>query len=954
MIGSEFQKDDPAYGSAASPGADGQSPRPFDSNVGSGPLVTFADLCHRLVTDAYMPAAVLIDGNHQCLYAMGSTDRYLRMASGPASHDLFSMTPHSFQAQLRSAVQRAEADCATVAVSGCRNNLDPAGTPFSIEVRPVTRGDEKLLLICFLDAPRQLETSHLDGAGDPSQQISALEEQLDGVRGELHEALRRLAILDTEHMIPDADRETNFADLKESYGKLQALNRDLAVQNHQLKCLTHIPVGAASDLRNVLANTPVATLFLDHHLNIRFFTPTMAALFHILPRDLGRPIADLSALVEDIRLSQDAQEVLLKFEPIEREIATRGGVWFRRRIGLCRADDRSVEGVIITVTDISEYMAVANALKIAEAQVQLAYAAKSRFLAAASHDLRQPMQTLALLQGILATKIEGEKEKKLLVRFDETLSAMSNMLDTLVDLDQIEAGTVRTDVVSFPVSQLLSGLHDEFSSSAQAQDLAFTLVPCRLTIRSDVRLLSQMIRNLLLNALKFTKKGRILLGCRRHGEVLRIEVWDTGIGVPQSEWQRIFEEHHQLDHDAREKGPGLGLGLAIVQSLGKLLDHRIAVAARPGAGSVFSIDVPIVPSAIPGIEPQIVVSGDENERLKRRTGTVLIIEDEPDVRGLLEIFLKAEGHLTITAADGVAALAIFGQSALRPDLVLADYNLPGDRDGLQIVAILRKKFHRQLPVIILTGDVSPLTLRHIAENDCVQLNKPVTLKDLSAVVQHLLPVGREASVVYPGENSSGAPIIFVVDDDRHLREALRSLLEDEGHIVEDFESCEAFLRAFRAGTEACLLIDAYLPGMSGLELLDVLKEAGHHLPSIMITGSTDVQTAVLAMKAGASDFIEKPFSRDELLTSLERALEQSRNGYKQASWRISATEQIAGLTKRQQEIMTMVLAGHPSKNIAADLGISQRTVENHRASIMKKTGSRSLPALARLAVAASE
>ena len=155
------------------------------------------------------------------------------------------------------------------------------------------------------------------------------------------------------------------------------------------------------------------------------------------------------------------------------------------------------------------------------------------------------------------------------------------------------------------------------------------------------------------------------------------------------------------------------------------------------------------------------------------------------------------------------------------------------------------------------------------------------------------------------------------------------------------------------GREACLVIDAYLPGMDGLELLRRLSDAGHRLPAIMITGNSDVPMAVQAMKAGASDFIEKPISRDELLASVERALEQSRDSSKLSAWREDAASHVAGLTPRQHQIMELVLAGHPSKNIAADLGISQRTVENHRASIMKKTGSKSVPALARLALAAA-
>jgi two-component system CheB/CheR fusion protein len=203
-------------------------------------------------------------------------------------------------------------------------------------------------------------------------------------------------------------------------------------------------------------------------------------------------------------------------------------------------------------------------------------------------------------------------------------------------------------------------------------------------------------------------------------------------------------------------------------------------------------------------------------------------------------------------------------------------------------------------------------------------------------------------------DANAAPVVFVVDDDRHVREALRAVLEDAGRVVEDYASCEAFLAAYRPGREECLLIDAYLPGMNGLELLQRLHDTDTMLPAIMITGASDVAIAVQAMKAGACDFIEKPIGRDDLVASVERALAQSHDSSEKSAWRHDAAKRMASLTARQREIVMMVLAGAPSKNIAADLGISQRTVENHRASIMKKTGAKSLPALARLAIAATD
>jgi len=226
------------------------------------------------------------------------------------------------------------------------------------------------------------------------------------------------------------------------------------------------------------------------------------------------------------------------------------------------------------------------------------------------------------------------------------------------------------------------------------------------------------------------------------------------------------------------------------------------------------------------------------------------------------------------------------------------------------------------------------------------------IEGLMDATRHSAPPRASGRVTRPTGQTSA--IVYIVDDDQNIRTEIRQTLEDDGRSVEDYESCEAFLEAYKPGREACLLVDAYLPGMKGVELLKLLHGRGDRLPAIMITGNSDVSVAVQAMKEGASDFIEKPIGTAELLESVGRAFEQSMNSQKLFAWREAAANYISGLTPRQHQIMDLVLAGCPSKIIAADLGISQRTVENHRALIMKKTGSRSLPALTRLALAAQQ
>lgn len=768
-----------------------------------------------------------------------------------------------------------------------------------------------------------------------------------------------IAAINEDALSSGEEYQSANEELATSREELQALNDELTALNSQLHETLDRQRTTFNDLQNVLYSTDVATIFLDTSLNIRLFTPASKALFNVISGDIGRPLGDLRSLAADAALLSDAQAVLETFAPIEREIEGQSGMWYIRRVLPYRTQDDGVEGVVITFVDSSERRRTADALEEARRQAQLANLAKSRFLSAASHDLRQPLQTLALLQALLAKAVEGERAQKLVARIDETLGAMSGMLNTLLDINQIDAGTVHPEKTLFPINELLVRMRDEFVYHAQAQQLGLRVVPCGLSVNSDPQLLEQMLRNLLSNAFKYTKSGKVLLGCRRRAGVLRIEIWDTGIGIPDGELQAVFEEYHQLDNDSRERSRGLGLGLSIVQRLGTLLGHQVRVSSHPGKGSAFAIEVQLPP------DETMRESTCERIRIEnatvegiRRAGAILVIEDDSEVRGLLDQILRDEGHRTATASDSAGALELVASGAFRPDLILADHNLPNGMNGLHLKAKLREMLHADVPVIILTGDISTETLRDIARRNCVHLTKPVNAKEIGQVIQRLLALpqrAQEALVPHPKElpDESGLPVIFIVDDDPQIRDAIREVLEDDGRTVHDYADCESFLASFHSGREACLLVDAYLPGMNGLELLRRLHDAGHRLPAIMITGNSDVKMAVEAMKAGASDFIEKPIGRADLLAGVERALEQSRDANKLFAWREAAVNQIAVLTPRQHEIMHMVLAGHPNKNIAADLGISQRTVESHRASIMKKTGSKSLPALARLVLAAT-
>lgn len=913
----------------------------------------FADLARRMVLETHAPAAVLIDRAGKCLYSLGATDRYLRVASGYPTHDLLEMATPALRAKLRAAIGRVGPENPHVFIGHSRIG----STAFGIDVQSIVHHGEELLLIAFIDEPA---TGHGSAERSPATnaRVGDLERELSLTRDELRIALDGLETLSQEQkaineeaLSVNEEYQSTNEELLTSKEELQSLNEELTALNGQLQETLERQRSTSDDLQNVLYSTDVATLFLDPDLCIRFFTPATRAVFNVIPGDIGRPLADLRSLAVDNRLADDARAVLTGSAPIGHEIEVPGGSSFLRRVLPYHTHDAKIEGVVITFTDITERKSSAKALSASKREAELANVAKSRFLAAASHDLRQPLQSLALVQALLVHSVEGDKAEKLVSRLGHTLDAMTGMLNVLLDINQIEAGVVEPEAVDFVLTDLFGRLQDEFTYQAHAQRLDLRVLPSTTPVHTDPRLLEQMVRNLLANAMKYTRSGRIVLGCRRAGAHMRIEIWDTGIGIAEADLTTIFDEFHQIDNAARERSKGLGLGLSIVQRLGMLLGHDIGVRSQVGRGSVFTIEIPMAEQA--AAEPVADLSG-MLDAGTARVGKIIVVEDDPEVRDLLEQLLTDAGHRVRKAANGEAAIALVAKGAIRPDLVLSDYNLPGAIDGLAVLDGIRSVLHEAIPGIILTGDISDATEARIAANDCTLLSKPVKPPALAAAIETLLRRGKTPALNASDNGLASGAVIIVIDDDADVRVSIRDTLEADGHVVEDYPDAESYLAAFRGEREGCILLDAGLPGMSGIALLEHLHALGDPMPTIMLTGSSDVSLAVSAMKAGACDFIEKPVSRDALMESVARALAQSHDVGMVHALQESAARRVADLTPRQREIMAMVLAGQPSKNIAADLGISQRTVENHRAAIMHRMEVKSLPELARQALAATD
>jgi signal transduction histidine kinase/CheY-like chemotaxis protein len=363
-------------------------------------------------------------------------------------------------------------------------------------------------------------------------------------------------------------------------------------------------------------------------------------------------------------------------------------------------------------------------LQVAWKSAELADRGKSTFLAAASHDLRQPLQTLKLLQAALGPHYPSGEARNLVAEIGQSLDTMTSILSSLLDVNRLESGNLRPLVSEFSLGEIFEPLAGDFVAPAQEKGLRLRIVRSELIIRSDRRMLAEMIRNLLSNAVRYTDRGQILLGCRRAGDNAQIEVWDSGVGITEDQLPNIFDEYYK-GTDGTEQG-GFGLGLAIVKRLGEILDHKVEVRSIPGKGTRFFIEVPRgrsgveVPEAAPPVYPH-------NHAF---LGSVLAIEDEASVRSALGRLLKMKGVKATIVATATEALNLVRDQGLRPDVLLCDYNLRGSPDGIETIKRLRAALGRNVPAAVMTGDTRSQTVDLISAQGVSVLIKPFLAEEL--------------------------------------------------------------------------------------------------------------------------------------------------------------------------------------------------------------------------------
>lgn len=368
-------------------------------------------------------------------------------------------------------------------------------------------------------------------------------------------------------------------------------------------------------------------------------------------------------------------------------------------------------------------------LSAALAEVAQARTARTRFLSAAGHDLRQPLHALGLLMAVMRRRNRSARARELVARMEDSLHAAEGLLESLLDVSRLEAGLVHPDPAAVDVDAVIGRVVERLGDEAAAKGLRLTVRRRGLTAISDAALLERILAALVANAIRFTDKGGVLVGCRRRGALLRLEVWDTGIGIGAAQRPHVFEEFYQAANDARDRRRGLGLGLSVAARLADLLGHRLDLRSVPGRGSVFALEMAAAP--VPARAPQ-------PQQQRGRAALVAVVDDEPQVLVAMRMVLESWGCEVVAAETIDEALAGLQALDRSPNLVIADFRLRDGRTGAEAIESIRESAHAALPGIIVTGDTAPERLREAAASGCTLLHKPVEAEALRAVVQRAL------------------------------------------------------------------------------------------------------------------------------------------------------------------------------------------------------------------------
>ncbi|WP_376689825.1 hybrid sensor histidine kinase/response regulator [Wenzhouxiangella sp. EGI_FJ10409] len=578
-----------------------------------------------------------------------------------------------------------------------------------------------------------------------------------------------------ERFLPEARLESLFAERRDARAMAARLEHELAavVGSASARLLldaarrrTPAPLDTVADLvgqaaeqarfsREVLSgaleNMSQGVCVVDRDMRLVAWNSAYLALFDY-PEELirvGRPVADL--------LRHNAESGLMGGGDIERKIQRRLAhkrAGTRHRIERPWPDGRIIEirgnpmpggGFVATFTDVTAFrnaeeelrrinetleqrvVARTGELEQAKVEAERASEAKTRFLAAVSHDLVQPLNAAQLLTHALAGRVSDARSRQSLAQISGALGATEDLIEGLLDISRLDAGGMEPRLSRFPLGELFSQLQGEFSVLASERGLKLACVETGLWVETDPQLLRRILQNFLSNAVRYTRKGRVLIGCRRRGDRVLIGVWDTGPGIGAEDQAVIFEEFRRLDD--RQHAPGLGLGLAIAERMARLLDHEIELASQPGRGTMFGVYVPRA-------QAERAAPGRQQDRSEPGSGRVLIVDNEAAMLGSLDTLVSGWGFEVRVASNTEQALA--AAERFEPELLVVDFHLDEGHTGLELLDALREAGCRR-PAILISADHAAEVRQAARRAGCEFLHKPIRPLALRSLMTRMMP-----------------------------------------------------------------------------------------------------------------------------------------------------------------------------------------------------------------------
>jgi len=464
-----------------------------------------------------------------------------------------------------------------------------------------------------------------------------------------------------------------------------------------------------------LAGESVTFEFAETNINnqerymLRSYVPNMLA---------SGEVVGIFVLIRDITERRRTAEALHQaYQHLEQRVA-------QRTSELTALNDQLLQ-------EIDERRRVEARLREAKLEAEQANLSKTKFLAAVSHDLLQPLNAARLFTSALL-----ERPSETLVRnVSNSLEDVENLLGTLVDISKLDAGVIKADIAPFALSELLDNLAAEYTELARSEGLELHFVGCSALVRSDIQLLARILRNLLSNAIRYTYKGRVVLGCRRQHQRLLIQVWDSGMGIAEERLEEIFQEFKRGDVQRPDQDRGLGLGLAIVEKIAGILGHRISVKSWPGKGSMFSVEVPLSATA-PKSLPMLAMSEPMLERLQG--ARVWVLDNDAAICAGMRTLLEGWGCQVITALSEQDLARQVDNYHAEADLLIADYHLDDDQNGVDAVARINGRRGRAIPALMITANYSNELKQQIRELGHTLMHKPVRPMKLKTAMSHLL------------------------------------------------------------------------------------------------------------------------------------------------------------------------------------------------------------------------